>query len=204
MSRYDTEGAESRFQPGSNNLVLENFLGITEPAEMDDAELQLLLKLYEQVLPQIPVDSSITLSDIMEWHRQWLGNIYPWAGKPRNVEISKGGFLFASTAHFSKLFNDLELKHLAKLTPCNRMTRDELVQAIAELHVEFILIHPFREGNGRIARFLADVMAHQGGVGRLDYTAWNENKEDYIKCIHAGLDLNYAPMAQLVRQAAGL
>ncbi|TAK86063.1 MAG: hypothetical protein EPO20_09750 [Betaproteobacteria bacterium] len=31
--------------------------------------------------------------------------------------------------------------------------------ALAETHVELVLIHPFREGNGRIARALSTLMA---------------------------------------------
>jgi len=47
--------------------------------------------------------------------------------------------------------------------------------------VEFILIHPFREGNGRLSRLLADVMAVQSGRGPLDYSGWNEHKATYIQ-----------------------
>ena len=39
------------------------------------------------------------------------------------------------------------------------MDEEQLITAIAITHVELILIHPFREGNG----LLADVMAVQGG-----------------------------------------
>jgi len=35
--------------------------------------------------------------------------------------------------------------------------------ALAEVHAELILIHPFREGNGRLARLLALLMALQAG-----------------------------------------
>jgi cell filamentation protein len=52
-----------------------------------------------------------------------------------------------------------------------------LIRGLAEIHVEFVLIHPFREGNGRIARLLADVMA----------------------CL-AGAVLNVTPMEDLLRQ----
>ena len=46
------------------------------------------------------------------------------------------------------------------------------MRAIAETQVELIPIHPFREGNGRLARLLADVMAVQAGQDPLDYSAW--------------------------------
>ena len=47
---------------------------------------------------------------------------------------------------------------------------DELLYALSSVHVELILIHPFREGNGRIARLLCNVIAFQAEIGPLDYT----------------------------------
>ncbi|QCT18556.1 Fic family protein [Jejubacter calystegiae] len=46
------------------------------------------------------------------------------------------------------------------------MTRPELVSYLAECHVEFILIHPFREGNGRLSRLLCDALSVMAGQWR--------------------------------------
>lgn len=64
--------------------------------------------------------------------------------------------------------------------------------------MEFISIHPFREGNGRLSRLLFDVLAVQAGVGVLDYSLWNEHKAIYFKAIQAGVSGNFAPMIRLV------
>jgi cell filamentation protein len=40
---------------------------------------------------------------------------------------------------------------------------DQMAMAIAVVHAELLLIHPFRDGNGRLARWVADVMAIQAG-----------------------------------------
>ncbi|HSO81390.1 Fic family protein, partial [Thiocapsa sp.] len=74
-----------------------------------------------------------------------------------------------------------------------------LADAIAVVHVELILIHPFREGNGRISRLLAGVMALQAGWPELDFTSWDANKDAYFAAIQAGLE-NYEPMRMLVKQ----
>ena len=49
------------------------------------------------------------------------------------------------------------------------MDTKRLVRALARTHAEFILIHPFREGNGRLARLLNTLMAFQAGLPGLDY-----------------------------------
>lgn len=90
---------------------------------------------------------------------------------------------------------------LARWTPCERLAADEVAHAIAVTHVELILIHPFREGNGRLARLLADVMAVQAGCEPLDYSSWEEHKAAYIGVIHAGVGGDYRPMGQFVAQA---
>lgn len=67
--------------------------------------------------------------------------------------------------------------------------------------VELILIHPFRDGNGRLARLLADVMAAQSGRGPLDYASWDAEKSRYFGAIKKGLDRSYTTMETLVKQA---
>ena len=67
------------------------------------------------------------------------------------------------------------------------------------VYLEFILIHPFREGNGRLGRLLTTIMALQANKPPLDFTYISENKEEYISAIHAGLD-NTEPMKELFKQ----
>jgi cell filamentation protein len=58
-----------------------------------------------------------------------------------------------------------------------------------------ILIHPFREGNGRCARLLAWLMAMQANLPSLDFSPLaGRGKAAYISAIHASLDRNYAPL----------
>ena len=58
---------------------------------------------------------------------------------------------------------DLQAGALARCTPCRPADMQKVAAALAEVHVELVLIHPFREGNGRLARLLATLMALQAG-----------------------------------------
>ena len=201
MSKYDIGGIQGRFQPGSNDQVLENKLGITDPAERDEAELVLLEKLYEDVLLHHFPTSQIKVSDLKKWHRRWLGNLYAWAGDERSVNMSKGDFHFAVAAQIPQLLDKFEREYLLRYTPCSGYDDERLIEAVAIVHVELILIHPFRDGNGRLSRLLADVMMGQAGYPPLDYSCWDQNKADYFAAIRQGLEMNYAPMMEWVAQA---
>lgn len=204
MSRYDVHTAEGEYQPGSNEQVLKNLLGITSPEEMNEVELGLLVQLYEAVLVEDLPDRALTAEDLKTWHRRWLGNVYSWAGQERSVNMEKAGFMFAPAAQVPRLMALLEKDCLERWTPCRDLNSDELVEAIAVTHVELILVHPFREGNGRLSRLLADVMAVQAGRDPLDYSAWETNKHAYIGAIHQGVLMNFEPMKHWVRVAMGL
>lgn len=204
MSRYSVSGTQGEYEPGSNNLVLANKLAIKDVHEMDIIELELLQELYEYIFGKAFPEEHITVELIKTWHFKWLGNVYQWAGEERSVNMSKQGFSFAVATQIPKLFNLFENEVLRRYTPCSSLSPDELIKAIAVTHVEFILIHPFREGNGRIARLLADVMAVQAGFETLDYTSWELNKEEYIKAIHKGLDREYENMMVFVEKALKL
>ena len=123
-----------------------------------------------------------------------LGEIYEWAGNFRTVTMSKGGFPFAAVPQLPSLMEKFEQLYLKKYTPCNEINRDDLVEAMAICHVEFIIIHPFRDGNGRLGRLLTTVMALQAGKPVLDFEPVEKDKDRYIEAIHAGFDCNYEPM----------
>ena len=162
--RYAVHGTQGEFQPGSNDLVLANKLGIQSVEDMNDLELELLQRLYEEVLVKHLPNRVLTVEDLKTWHRRWLGNVFEWAGQERSVNMGKDGFMFAASAQIPRLLADFERSCLARWTPCHDMDTDALVDAIAITHVEFILIHPFREGNGRLSRLLADDPAARRGL----------------------------------------
>lgn len=61
-----------------------------------------------------------------------------------------------------------------------------------------MLIHPFREGNGRLGRLLATLMALQAGLPLLDFSVLDGlRREEYFAAVRAGLDTDYQPMKRL-------
>lgn len=162
MSRYHVSSREGQYGKDSSEQVLANKLGIATSDEMDEAELVLLEQLYQSVFEEQFPEGQLSVAMLKSWHHCWLGNIYEWAGQDRAVNISKGGFMFAPSAQLPKLLNEFNNKYLAQYTPCGCMDEEQLITAIAITYVELILIHPFREGNGRLSRLLADVIAVQG------------------------------------------
>ena len=77
---------------------------------------------------------------------------------------------------------------------------DTLIRDIAHVHGELLFIHPFREGNGRTARLLADMMAQKQGFGKLRWEhVGREHFDDYVHAVkQAALD-NRSPMEGIIR-----
>ena len=122
MAKYTVTGTQGLFQPHSNNKVLANKLAITESADMDEAELLLLKKLYESVLITNLTQDTITVDNIKKWHRSWLGNVYQWAGEERSVNMSKSDFHFAAAAQIPSQLNVFEEKYLNVIRLVQRWT----------------------------------------------------------------------------------
>jgi cell filamentation protein len=196
--RYAVNGNEGVYQPGSRGRVLANRLGIVRVRDMQVAETRALLDLTDALLDEVGVDQRFTAHDLCDWHRRWLGDLYPWAGEYRQVNMGKGGFQFASAHLTHGLMAGFERDVLAAHTPCNGMDDARLLEALARTHSEFILIHPFREGNGRLARLLNTLMALQAGLPVLDFDGLRGRaKQDYIAAIQAAVGCNYWPLERV-------
>ncbi len=197
--RYDVSAlSDAQFEPGSDGQVLKNRLGIRSPKAMDDAEALALERVMGELVRKYDEKHCFTAADICALHKAWLGGIYEWAGIYRQVNISKDGFPFAAAARVPVLMTQFERDVLQRHTPCNFEDRPDVIRALAETHAELVLIHPFREGNGRVARVLSTLMALQAGLPLLDFgRIAGEEKQAYFAAVRAGLDRNYKPMERL-------
>ena len=197
--RYDVSGlAEAQYEAGSNDMVLRNLLGIIDPDEMDRVEARALAKATDILIRKYDQEHQFTAADTCHFHKTWLGKVYEWAGRYRKINITKDDFTFAMAAQIHKLMEQFEQSQLTQYTPCEFKNREEVVKALAEVHTELLLIHPFREGNGRVARLLSMLMALQAELPILDFSLISEHKkQEYIEAVHAGMDRNYQPMEAL-------
>lgn len=197
--KYDTSALpEAQFEPGSHGRLLKNKLGIKSKLAMDKIEREEQLRAIEKLAGIYDVNHRFTAADICNIHKVWLEKIYAWAGKYRQVNVSKGDFHFAAAAQVPKLMSELEKTELHEFTPCHFKSMEQVIKAIAVVHTELVLIHPFREGNGRVARLLSILMAVQSGLPPLDFSRIaGKKKKEYISAVHAGMSKNYAPMEKI-------
>ena len=196
---YDASGLiEAQFEPGSRGRVLRNLLGIKSKREMDQIEAQEQLRTLEELVRIYDQTHRFTAADVRRIHKIWLGSIYAWAGNYRQVNLSKGDFPFAAANQIPRLMIEFEKGPLREYTPCRFTEMSEIARAIAVVHTELLLIHPFREGNGRVARLLAVLMALQVGLPPLDFGNIKGRKgQEYFRAVQAGLDRDYKPMEKV-------
>lgn len=201
-TRYDTDHlVETQFQPGSRGRVLKNLLGIRSKRQMDALEAIHLEVATDWAIRRVVADQRLTAADICRWHKQWLGELYPWAGEYRQVNVSKGNFVFAMAGQVPRLMQELERDVLARYTPCAFSNPDEVLEALAITHCELVLIHPFREGNGRVSRLLSTLMALQAGLPLLNFSGIKgKQRVAYFAAVQAGMARNYAPMVEIFRK----
>lgn len=163
-TRYDAQGMEAEFEPGSRGRVLRNLQGIRSAREMARSESEALLLATQQLIDNTELDQTFTSADICRMHALWLGAIYPWAGEYRQVNVAKGGFMFAAAGEITRLMREFERGPLRKFTPCRFTEPEEQAQALAVVHAELVLIHrvPRRQ------RALFTVACHaDGAAGRI-------------------------------------
>ena len=202
VTRYDTDQLnEAQFEQGSRGRVLKNRLDICSKREMDALEATKLAEATDWAIRHVTADQRFTATNICMWHKQWLDEVYSWAGEYRQVNIGKGGFMFAMSAQVPRLMQVFERDVLARYTPCAFENLEEVLGALAITHCELVLIHPFREGNGRISRLLSSLMALQAGLPLLDFSSIKgKRREEYFAAVQANMGGDYEPMREIFRR----
>jgi cell filamentation protein len=87
-----------------------------------------------------------TTKGLKEIHRYLFQGLYDFAGKIRTVNISKGGFRFATALYLKEI--------LIKIEEMPESTFEEIIAKYVEMNIA----HPFMEGNGRTMRIWLDMI----------------------------------------------
>ncbi|NCB25769.1 MAG: cell filamentation protein Fic [Bacteroidia bacterium] len=149
-------------------MVLDNKMGITDSLELARVEEEIskkkALRLFESGM--LDTFEAGTFESLSKIHQYLFDEVYDFAGKVRNVNITKGNFRFASV-----LYLEDALKNIEKMP---QSTFDEIVKKYIEMNVA----HPFREGNGRSARIWLDAMLKKELLKVIDWS--RVEKSDYL------------------------
>ncbi len=198
--RYEAHGVEAEFEPGSRGRVLRNLAGIRSVREMDRQEYGALRAVTDRLIDETKMEQRFSAADVRRMHRLWLGDLYAWAGEYRQVNMVKDGFMFAAANQIPRLMQEFEQGPLQTFTPCHKADADKQAEALGVVHAELVLIHPFRDGNGRCSRLLATLMSMQAGLPPLNFDGLRgEAKRRYIVAIQAAMGRDYAPITAVFR-----
>jgi cell filamentation protein len=207
-SRYITAlGEEGKYESGSHQRVLQNLLGIRSKREMDRVENEALRATQEHFASVITTETVFSVDLIREMHHHFLGKIYSWAGNIRTVNVSKDGFAWPPPQYLEDALKEFERDCLRKHTPLRPAPIEKIAQSLAEVHADFLMIHPFRDGNGRVARLIATLMALQANEAPpyFGFTGKGSRKQydRYKKAVGQGYVEIYEPLTRLFEEALG-
>lgn len=152
-------------------MVLKNKFNITNDIELAKLEEQIsktkAIELFDKnIVSNFEIGTTKGLSSI---HKYLFDSIYDFAGKLREVNISKGNFRFATTIYLEEILKKIDL-----------MPEDNF-DKIIEKYVEMNIAHPFREGNGRTMRIWLDQIL-KTRIGKvIDWSFINKN--DYLQAM---------------------
>ena len=178
--------------------VCINYLKSTNQDLIQKKEDLKLLELYSYLVDNFDISKPFGFDTIQKWHKDIFETIYPFAGDLRTVVMSKGGGIEAWEWRLEFLeavpqFNDL----IIEITSKEYDDIDKITYDLSRLISEFLFIHPFREGNGRLSRLVCDIILAKNGFPMIGLNL--KNGDNYIEKVHQGYECNYKPMKELLK-----
>ncbi len=183
FSRYEVYTTVQSIYCYPDSDVLKNKLNIRDPGELKQAEEE-FVAVKQLVLLQDPIKGRFTMTHLLRIHRFLFEDVYPFAGRLRREQISKG-----NTSFYPPNLIERELRRVFREIHETGMLREQDLQVqirhLSYVMAELNLIHPFREGNGRSIRELIRCMALSYGL----FLNWgNTDRDSLIDAAIASVD----------------
>lgn len=179
--------------PGTR--ILRNKLDIMDARQLDVFERRITTDRAAEGVPRGEFD----LQHLSAIHHHLFQDVYEWAGKPRTVDISKGGSEFMPWSRIETGMNDVHRRvvangHLRDSSP------DDFAREAGRILGDVNHVHPFREGNGRTQLLYLQQLARRAGH-KLDLR--RIERDPWIEASRRAEDADYVPMSQCIRGALG-
>ena len=110
-----------------------------------------------------------TTKGLQQIHEYLFGGLYDFAGKIREVNISKGNFRFANCLYLKEA--------LAAIEKMPEATFEDIIAKYVEMNIA----HPFMEGNGRATRIWLDMVLKKNLRRVVDWR--NIDKDKYLQAM---------------------
>lgn len=132
-----------------------------------------------------------------EWflkiHREMFGDVWEWAGQLRQTDLNIG---------IDKLKIPEALKSLERDYEHWSVTAMPSSEIAARLHHRLVLIHPFKNGNGRWARLITNVYLKQKKLLLIEWPdqallAQTDIRQRYLAALRQADQRNLQPLMQL-------
>lgn len=199
--RYSVAGnIEAEFVDEAET-VLVNRVGITSLDELQLREEELLAQAYESLLGEIRLGTPLTNDLIRYTHERIFGSLFAWAGRWRTVNISKPGVTWPPHGYVTELMDTYERDTLRRFPAASLTADNAFCQALAIIQGEFLVIHPFREGNARAIKLVTDMLAAQTERPLLAYDQSDAGRAAYIAGASQAFGRNYQPLEAIIRHA---
>lgn len=184
--------------PDSQGELLPNLQGLKTLREVSASEFEGFLRAEIYFTEKLSAKTKFNVRYILSLHKESLKHLYPFAGKLRDVNLSKGGFPFAAARFLPETMLAFEKDVLSGLKTTYR-DKAELIRDVATVHGELLFIHPFREGNGRTARMLANLMLRKAGYEPLKFERVGKKEfEHYVVAVQNCARKDYSKMVEFI------
>ena len=127
-----------------------------------------------------------TITGLKQIHAYIFGGLYEFAGQIRKLNISKGGFVFASVGYLDETLKQIE-----------QMPENNL-ENIVKKYVEMNVAHPFMEGNGRTTRIWLDMILKKNLSKCVDWSLID--KTEYLEAMKQSVT-DYSEIYRLIENA---
>ena len=183
--------------------LLLNYAGCLEREEIDRREDEGVARAMEYVasLLERPEPVPLTVPLLQQLHRELMGAIYPFAGAWRTVALHKGDVPTRWPLPPGGIQSVIDVldREVLRRSPVISDDDDAVFAYASKVMNELLAIHPFREGNGRTAFMLGNLILMQNDLLPLDVYDRRQDEAAYFAACEAGcIDKDYAPLAELL------